>query len=204
MQKDFRKQLSFVKGEAGKCVDPTIRIAAAYDCVETCFESPKFNLRPGSEELLAARDAVGWILLSVRALSRLMRRFFGGLGPEEWEFDKVSASLSNNHVRGEDVVAAMDFLHGAIRDMLELFRRATFDSTEFELEILDYDDEDPYCSEIELEDEDAEEWARGVYWEHFEFARHKCAALLPILLEKMEKVWVPVKNKISKASTNAS
>jgi hypothetical protein len=110
----------------------------------------------------------------VLVLTKLAERRRWAEGPDLRELNAMLALLDSGPTH-EDVVAAMDFTNDSLPKMLEGFSRA---------ELREY-----------FPESDSEEARR-----EREYARYKCAALLPLLVEQMETIWLPLRKKCSGVS----
>jgi hypothetical protein len=189
MKKTLKAKLTFVRRGAATRLDPRLRMVAAYELVSTYVAD-----QPGTEEFAAARHAALVILQTIGGLNRLLG-CFKLPGSDGRELKEQLCSLENELATQADVVAAMTFAEQAVRQMLEEFCAATFDPQTCELKV-DVYREGP--SSDEEEDDDGEDAAQEL--RDREYARFKCAALLPTLAELTKTVWQPTQTKMLRRS----
>lgn len=171
MKKTLTEQLVFLNRAASTRVDPRARLTAAFKLICSCLKNQDYRLALRSRELAAAARAAAVVLRNVRVLTRLLERRRWACGPDLKELDAMLALLDSGPTH-EDVVAAMDFANEALPRMLGEFSRAVLQE---------------YLPESESEEDRIER----------EYARFKCATLLPLLVEKMETIWLPLRKKSS-------
>jgi len=170
MKNTLTQQLVFLKRGSMRSVDPRARLIGAFQLIRTCPRNQDYQLARGSRELAATRYAVSVVLRNVRVLTRLAERRRWAEGPDLKELDAMLGLLESGATQ-EDIVAAMDFVNDSLPKMLE-----EFSSSELQ----------EYFPEFDTEEARTER----------EYARYKCAALLPLLVQQMADVWVPLKKKI--------
>jgi hypothetical protein len=171
MKNTLTQQLVFLKRGSLTSVDPRARLKGAFELIGACLKNQDYKLASGSRELAAAGYAVSVVLRNVLVLTKLAERRRWAEGPDLREL-KAMLQLLDRGPTHEDVVAAMDFANESLPKMLEGFSRA---------ELQEY-----------FPESDSEEARR-----EREYARYKCAALLPLLVEEMETIWLPLQKKCS-------
>jgi hypothetical protein len=193
MKLSLEKKLRLLKTGAATRVDPRARVRWAFQLIRGCLKNREYKLERKSQEFVAVKYAAGIVIGKVISLRKLrlwdsLVSVKGGACAvnvpmrelrEKYEF------LTNDEADPDDVVAAMDAAGKAVLGMLAEFSSSIFRP---EAELDQEDDEE--------DDEDDEDEERE-FRKDRQFARYECAALLPALAEQMEKVWLPLKQKIS-------
>jgi len=173
MKQILKKKLALVRHGSARRIDPRVRVSAAYELLEACLEN-----KPNPEELEAARYAARAILGEINVLDKSLTRQFGLPGISRWEFNDLCELLAWDRASLQVVIDAMDFADHAACQMSEKFSLATFDPKTIE----------PYLDGYEP----------AVARRDREYARYRCAALLPTLVDQSRAVWRRIRKRISK------
>jgi hypothetical protein len=200
---DLERRLKLVKHGFRNRIDPGARLRYAFRLLSACFQEKRFHLKPGSAEFEAAQYAALVVLQDVIALGR-NKLWSSSKGPrmptspmplrEDLDYSRSLLTDENEDASVNDIVAAMDIANEGVRSMLERFSGSKFDPEDgWDLDLEAADDDAERHNDVDEDEERRRETNR-------DYARYKCAALLPVLAEKMKTVWNPLKTNISEAS----
>jgi hypothetical protein len=192
---DLERRLKVLKHGFRNRIDPSARERYAFRLFSACFEEKQFHLKRGSAEFEAAKYAALMVLQDVISLSLEEPRLRTSPMPLRKDVDYSRSLLidESEDASVDDLVAAMDIANEAVRSMHERFLVAKFDPEEdWDLDLETTDEDEEQDNDIDENEERQREANR-------EYARYKCAALLPVLAERMKRVWEPLKKNISEA-----
>jgi hypothetical protein len=192
MNTKLERRLKFVKREAATRGNPCARLSGEFVLLRACFKDQGYKPKSGSPELAAAAYAVRALLATIKLLDHHMDDFFRSVLKRR-EVQKAIDALAGSYTDQDDVIYAMDFADEAIKTMWEAFAEATFDPKEAVENMVDEFDE---REGVSRRDEAERRWELRMAKAELEIARLRLALFLPRLAELMERVWMPLKERI--------
>lgn len=201
MNKEVRIKLAAIRQDHRVRVDPRSLAQFAKNSLPECFERRSWLL-PESEELITAICCAILYLEDVRSLRRLQfwDHVLGSeqesMGPGPRALFSARKKLTADEASMEELMKAMDIASKAVLLMNSRFVNGRFDPSDlFEIDAPSSSEEDS-----EYREELDEEMRIELEFEKEErYARYKCAAMLPVLVEIADQLWSPLRLKIKAA-----
>jgi hypothetical protein len=197
MNPKSRQRLTSIKHGFRHRIDPRERERQVKQLLPECFEKTRW-LNPRSKELAAANYCGCVFLADVMNLVRfdfwdtLQGTELPFLPPPYEELSSARQKLKKPGASIYDLIGGMDIASLAVRSMVSRFSSGKFYPDE-DWDLEETDEQEQH----ELENEEYEDEQERARETDRQYARYKCAALLPLLQEIAEEVWPSLKKRIA-------